>query len=378
MNDGPYTVLGDMFHGLVYNLKHDRKKTEELAPVGRMISVEENIIPDKVVDLPVEGLKQFEGVREDRLNDLTQEQMVTKQRNLRQMEANSEAKEESKSAEAQSDDNRHTKEADSAQQTKKTKAGKKRKQAQDAQAEVIGNPDLLPEQGEEEFPLEVEQDNMEVQEGRRMFARRPKPKQVVQQSYDADDLRRQHVTKRTDRAVRAKEREERKAALESTRSQITKQRAKRAGQPPDEHEHMCAWLHVAPRRKTMLSANLRRVWKTPGEKKLDAAARKILKKKGIDVNAMQAYADIYGDEHDQDADAMPDVSAYTEGVWIQDECIEEQCFSKTHDDTARRALSVYEVINGEGAPEQSSSSNMTLHDRWMVLPMNRFSSKRCR
>ena len=45
--------LGDMFQGLVYNLKHDRKKTEELASVGRMIPVEEMVLPDKVTDLPV-------------------------------------------------------------------------------------------------------------------------------------------------------------------------------------------------------------------------------------------------------------------------------------------------------------------------------------
>ena len=52
VNDGPFTVLGDMFQGLVYNLKHDRKKTEELASVGRMIPVEEMVLPDKVTDLP--------------------------------------------------------------------------------------------------------------------------------------------------------------------------------------------------------------------------------------------------------------------------------------------------------------------------------------
>ena len=74
VNDGPFTVLGDMFQGLVYNLKHDRKKTEELASVGRMIPVEEMVLPDKVTDLPVQGVKQFDGERTDRLNDLTQQQ----------------------------------------------------------------------------------------------------------------------------------------------------------------------------------------------------------------------------------------------------------------------------------------------------------------
>ena len=46
-----------------------RKKTEGLASIGRMIPVEEMVVPDKVTDLPVEGLKQFDGKRNDRLND---------------------------------------------------------------------------------------------------------------------------------------------------------------------------------------------------------------------------------------------------------------------------------------------------------------------
>ena len=38
-----------------------------------MIPVEEMVLPDKVTDLPVQGLKQFDGERTDRLNDLTQQ-----------------------------------------------------------------------------------------------------------------------------------------------------------------------------------------------------------------------------------------------------------------------------------------------------------------
>ena len=48
-----------------------KKKTEELASVERMTPVEEMVLPDKVTDLPVQGLKQFDGERTDRLNDLT-------------------------------------------------------------------------------------------------------------------------------------------------------------------------------------------------------------------------------------------------------------------------------------------------------------------
>ena len=39
-----------------------------------MIPVEEMVLADKVTDLPVQGLKQFDGERTDRLNDLTQHQ----------------------------------------------------------------------------------------------------------------------------------------------------------------------------------------------------------------------------------------------------------------------------------------------------------------
>ena len=84
----------------------------------------------------------------------------------------------------------------------KTKADKKRKLMQD-QAQAVGNPNLL----EAEFQLEVEQDKPEVQE-RRLWAPKPKAKakQVVQQSYDANELRPQHVTNKKDRADRARDR----------------------------------------------------------------------------------------------------------------------------------------------------------------------------
>ena len=139
-----------MFQGLVYNLKHDRKKTEELASVGRMIPVEEMVLPDQVTDLPVQGLKQFDGERTDRLNDLTQQQAKEKQQELRELEANNEVKDEEKHEDVRI--------AEDIQNMQKTKADKKRKQAQD-QAQAIGNPNLLEDEAEGEFRMEVEQDN---------------------------------------------------------------------------------------------------------------------------------------------------------------------------------------------------------------------------
>ena len=52
------------------------------------------VLPDKATDLPVQGLKQFDGERTDRLNDLTQHQAKEKQQELREAEANNEVKDE--------------------------------------------------------------------------------------------------------------------------------------------------------------------------------------------------------------------------------------------------------------------------------------------
>ena len=64
--------------------------------------------------------------------------------------------------------------AEDIQNMQKTKADKKRKQAQD-QAQAIGNPNLLEDEAEGEFRMEVEQDNPEVRQ-RRLWAPKPKAK----------------------------------------------------------------------------------------------------------------------------------------------------------------------------------------------------------
>ena len=87
------------------------------------------VLPDKVTDVPVQGLKQFDGERTDRLNDLTQQQAKEKQQELRELEANNEVKDEEKHADVGI--------AEDIQNMQKTEADKKRKQAQD-QAQAIG------------------------------------------------------------------------------------------------------------------------------------------------------------------------------------------------------------------------------------------------
>ena len=53
--------------------------------------------------------------------------------------------------------------AEDIQNMQKTEADKKRKQAQD-QTQAIGNPNLLEDEAEGEFHMEVEQDNPEVRQ----------------------------------------------------------------------------------------------------------------------------------------------------------------------------------------------------------------------
>jgi hypothetical protein len=341
-----------MFQGLVYNLKHDRKKTEELASVGRMVHMPVMVLPEKVVDLPLPAFKQFDTTRRDRLNDLTQQQVKERQQELQQTEANNEAEDEEKKAGEK-------------QHKEQPKASKKRKQ-DEVQDKAVGNPDLAPGKGEDEFQMEVEQDDVEVRETR-MWARKPRVKQVVQQSYDLEDLRPKHVTKSTDRADRAREREERKALTQaSSRTLLTKERAKLAGQPPEELREVCAWLHLAPRRRTMLSADLQRVWKTCDEKVLDALQRHELKKEGINVNALQAHYDVYSEEMKKEEKVFYRHHLYTEDVWGEDICEEDN--PQTAEEKVKRQVPT--MVNATRTMKEDSKerTRMTLSYRWGLLP----------
>ena len=148
--------------------------------------------------------------------------------------------------------------------------------------------------------MEVEQDNPEVRQ-RRLWAPKPKAKakQVVQQSYDASELRPQHVTNKKDRAERTKEREERKAQMQpqpSTRTRLTKARAQLAGAPPEDLREVCAWLHMAPRRKTMLSASLRRVWRAQREKDEDRRRKQTCPRRGERISTTYKLTMTYSAE----------------------------------------------------------------------------------
>ena len=126
------------------------------------------------------------------------------------------------------------------------------------------------------------------------------------------------------RKIERKEREERKAQTQlqpSTRTRLTKARAKLAGAPPEDLREVCAWLHMAPRRKTMLSASLRRVWRTQREKDEGIALKADMpKERRKNFNYIQAYYDIFCRSDDEDEDVELQRKKYSEGVWVEDNC----------------------------------------------------------
>ena len=273
--------------------------------------------------------------------------------------------------------------AEDIQNMQKAEADKKRKQAQD-QAQAIGNPNLLEDEAEGEFHMEVEQDNPEVRQ-RRLWAPKPKAKakQVVQQSYDASELRAQHVTNKKDRAERAKEREERKAQMQlqpSTRTKLTKARAQLAGAPPEDLREVCAWLHVAPRRKTMLSASLRRVWRTQREKDEDMVTKAGMpKERRKNFNHIHAFTDIFCRSDDEDKDVELQRKKYSEGVWVEDNC-EDSTRPTLQENIEKKntlSLNICTNILSLATGETSNMNNRTT-TVGVVFLIERFFLQRCR
>ena len=76
---------------------------------------------------------------------------------------------------------------------------------------------------------------------------------------------------------------------------------------------------MAPRRKTMLSASLRRVWRTQQEKDEDIAIKADMpKERRKNFNYIQAFNDIYCRSDDEDEDVELQRKKYSEGVWVED------------------------------------------------------------
>ena len=108
----------------------------------------------------------------------------------------------------------------------------------------------------------------------KMYAKKPKtkPKQVVNQTYEKGELRPAYTTNKDARSARLqKKHEAARLAEESTRTKLTKARAKLAGDAPKEVQSAVLWLKLAPLRKTLLSNNLERVWKEDHERQRHVA-----------------------------------------------------------------------------------------------------------
>lgn len=263
VNDGPFTVMEELYNGLVYNVKHDRKKTEEKVSVTRMIPVPQVILPDNVTDLPNDNLKQF-GPREDRINDVTRQEHEQRQQELG-VEANIEAKAadnaEVKEGEIKTKSVRFEDEEKEKTQASKHKPGSGKKKQPSTVPDQQGNPDLKGEEREMEFQMEAETDSPEVKEIKlKAKEKKVRAAQIAQQTYSPSDLRKKHITKADQRGQRAQRREDAKQEQESMRTKLTKARAQIAGEPPEELRTLFMWMSIAPRRRTMLSNSLERVW----------------------------------------------------------------------------------------------------------------------
>ena len=80
-----------------------------------------------------------------------------------------------------------------------------------------------------------------------------------------------------------------KAGEETAKTRLVKARAAIAGEAPAGINAI--WLKTAPRRRTMLSSSLSRVWKTPKEKEDHAEIRQRLKELGICLNLAKEDVD---------------------------------------------------------------------------------------
>ena len=237
-------------------------------PVSRLIPVSKVVVPDNVVDLPNDGMKQF-GERRDRINDVTQSQHDLQQQELKKMEANIEANSEDDADQAEMKDEERAQKKDKATKPKHNKR-KKRKHAEDVHDMEI---DSEVKEEERVAQMEEEADPPDVQE-MKMYAKKPKtkPKQVVNQTYEKGELRPAYTTNKDARSARLqKKHEAARLAEESTRTKLTKARAKLAGDAPKEVQSAVLWLKLAPLRKTLLSNNLERVWKEDHERQRHVA-----------------------------------------------------------------------------------------------------------
>jgi hypothetical protein len=88
-NDGPYKVLERLHDGLVYKVQHDTTGYIHNTSVARMIPITDMVIPSNATDLPLPNVWKQMTERSDRMNDMSEEKYLERQR---EMKANDEAK----------------------------------------------------------------------------------------------------------------------------------------------------------------------------------------------------------------------------------------------------------------------------------------------
>ena len=119
----------------------------------------------------------------------------------------------------------------------------------------------------------------------------------------------------------------------------------------------------------MLSANLRRVWKTPEETDRDASLRATWKREGVNVNVLQARNDIFDEgKSGDDDDTLLWHQKYSEGVWAKDRCEDgDEQLTLEEVIEERNALPV-SISERRKTPVVSMKDHMSLNARWSLLP----------
>ena len=121
----------------------------------------------------------------------------------------------------------------------------------------------------------------------------------------------------------------------------------------------------------MLSASLRRVWRTQREKDEDMATKADMpKERRKNFNYMQAYYDIFCRSDDEDEDVELQRKKYSEGVWVEDNCEDSKrpTLQETIEKKNTLSLNICANFLSLATGETSNINNRTLNDRWSGFP----------
>ena len=121
----------------------------------------------------------------------------------------------------------------------------------------------------------------------------------------------------------------------------------------------------------MLSASLRRVWRTQREKDEDMATKADMpKERRKNFNHIQADYDIFCRSDDEDEDVELQRKKYSEGVWVEDHCEDSKrpTLQEIIEKKNTLSLNICANILSLATGETSDMNTRTLNDRWSGFP----------